>query len=151
MAPSRETFLGDYALDRPRKARPGPRRSEAARSRAPVKQQRRAPTANQRAPCIPESLTTPLRRQARDDDRRAFSCGDERVGAAVHELGLRVDSDNSLDRHRRVREQAAGVPSTAWNIRPWAQQSQRSSPARSEPGSQLERSPVVLAAAEGDA
>ena len=106
--------------------------------------------AEERTPGSADSLPTPARRDAHDDGARGLDRGDERLAARPCEERRRLDADHALYRERRVGKQAAGVASALARIFVRPDEGEWHGGGRGEPGSQLERSPIVLGTPEWD-
>ena len=105
--------------------------------------------ADERTPSSADSLSTPARRDARDDDARGLDRRDECLLRRLREERRRLDA-RPRAAPRATRRRAAGWRRAA-SVRGSASSRRAVSGAlraRCEPRSQLERRPVVLAAAE---
>lgn len=98
----------------------------------------------------PYSFSTPARRQACDDDARWLDRGDKRVFGRFREERCRLDTQDTLNRERRVGEEPAGVALVLARVRLGPDERERRRERGREPRAQLEGSPVVLPAAEGN-
>ena len=137
--------------ERPGEAGLRRRGGQAAGPRAAVdQQQRRLRPAGQRAPDRAEAAAPPGRRQTEHERVRAVRGGDQRIGPGLDEQRLGVDADGALDRDRRGREQPGGVGRLGRVGAAQREQPQRLAGRRGEPRAELDRRPVVLAAAEPD-
>ena len=85
-----------------------------------------------------------------DDDRRRFDGGEERVVGRLGEQRLGGDADDLLHGQRRVCEEPACVPPAPTRVGLRADEPQGQGLRSGEPGGELERRPVVHAAAERD-
>ena len=124
--------------------------SHAAQDRSAEYRDARTTTAAQ--PGVPGLSAAAFRRPARrhpgDNERRRLEGGEQRFASWLGEQRLGGDPDDALNGERCVGEQSARVAPAAARIAGRADELQRGSRSRGEPGCQLERRPIVLRAAE---
>ena len=137
--------------ERPGEAGLRSRGGEAAGPRPAVdEQQRRLQLGRERAPDRAEAAVPPGGRQAEHQRVGGLRGGDQRSGSRLDEQRLGVDADRALYRDRRRREQPRGVGRRGRGGPAQREQPQRLAGGLRHPGAELDRRPVVLAAAEAD-
>ena len=125
------------------------RGGEPAGPRAAVhEQQRRRELGRERAPDRAEAAMPPRRRQAEHERVGVVGGFDQGLRSGLDEQRLGVDADGALHRDRRRGEQPRGIARLVRATE--GEQTERLGGRLREPGAELDRGPVVLAAAEAD-
>jgi hypothetical protein len=111
-------------------------------------ERRRGGIANERAAGIADAFTPPALRNSGHYQCRRPHRGKEGIGRRIGEDGVCSYVDDPLDGQRRIGEKAARVSLAAARFSLGADEAKWKATRRCERGAQLERRPIVLAAAE---